>query len=275
MPLVTLLTGAEMPIADNATELITAALAVVGVDSRTIVWSDAAAMAEPSDAVIISTTWDYSRAADRFVAALRSAAGPVYNPVDVVEWNLHKKYLIELSAAGVAVVPTRLIRPGDDADLGSGEVVLKPAISAGAHGLGRFDAAEPAAAEHLNALLQLGDVLVQPFRPEVLDGERSLIFLGGVFSHAVRKVPADNDFRVQEELGGMTTAYRPTDAELQLAETALAQVDAPVLYARVDLIGSRGGPLLMELELIEPDLFLSHSDGAAGRLADAIRTILI
>lgn len=269
-PSVTLLTGTDLHIDDAETPALAAALADRGVRSRIVEWRDAAAMAEPSDLLVIRATWDYTTRVDEFVTALRAAPAPVANPVEVVEWNLHKGYLVELAAAGVPVVPTVLIRPGDDPPLGTGAIILKPTISAGARGLGRFDAGDPAAAAHLSALLSSGDVLLQPFLPDILDGETSLLFFGGVFSHAVRKVPAVQDFRVQGRHGGVTTAWSATEAELAVAAVALAQIAAPLLYARVDLVSTATGPLLMELELIEPDLFLSYSPGAFGRFADAI-----
>ena len=188
----------------------------------------------------------------------------------MIERNVAKRYLIELADAGVPVVPTRLLQPGDGLAGATGRIVLKPEIAAGADGIGLFDPDDPAAATHLAALYGRGNVLLQPYLPSVRDGERSLMYLGGSYSHAVRKVPAGGDFRVQVEHGGVTTPYDPSAAERRVADRALAAVAADLLYARVDLVTTPDGPLLMELELIEPELFLTHADGALDRFAGVI-----
>lgn len=268
-PRVSLLTGVGVP-ADPETTLLVTALARRGIDAPVVAWSDATAMADPGDLVIIRTTWDYTHTPTAFVEALRRCPAPLWNPVDVVADNIHKRYLLELAAAGVPVVPTRLLVPGDDLTGVTGRIVLKPEVSAGADGIGLFDAADPAAAAHLATLLDRGAVLLQPYMPQVQTGERSLIFLGGTFSHAVHKVPAAGDFRVQEHHGGRSQPCVPTADELRVADLALATVGTELLYARVDLLVTAEGPLVMELELIEPSLFLEQDEHAPDRLAAAI-----
>lgn len=272
MPLVVMLSGNNLPVPDPEMPLLEDALADLGVQTRVVLWADQAGLAEPADLVVIRSTWDYTNDADGFLAALRTIGAPLANPVDVVAWNSHKGYLVELAAVGVPVVPTVLIRRGapDEEPLPPGEIIVKPAIAAGAFGIGRFDAAGPASAAHISVLLQTGDVLVQPFQPAVMSGERSLMYLGGEFSHAVRKVPANGDFRVQEFYGGRNHQHEPTSAEFSVAHAALAAVPADLLYARVDLVPSADGPLLMELELIEPYLFLTDAAGSTQRFAAAI-----
>ncbi|MEP6980325.1 MAG: hypothetical protein ABJA16_06135 [Nakamurella sp.] len=270
-PRITLLTGAAMPVPDRETALLRAALDDIGVAHRVVTWSDEQALADPGDLVVVRTTWDYAATPDLFLTTLRRWGPAVWNPWEVIRRNVHKGYLVELAAAGVPVVPTRLLRGGDRLEGASGRIVLKPAIAAGADGIGLFHVGDPAAATHLDELWTRGDVLLQPFVAEVADGERSLIYLGGRFSHAVRKVPAAGDFRVQEEHGGRTTAYLPSADELRVAEAALAQIGQDLLYARVDLVVTPVGPLLMELELIEPALFLDHDQRAPHRFAEVIR----
>lgn len=272
-PRVSLLTGVGVP-TDPETTLLVAALDRLGIDAPVVAWSDAAAMADPGDLVVIRTTWDYTHTPTEFVEALRRCAAPLWNPLEVVEGNIHKRYLLDLAAAGVPVVPTRLLVPGAELTGVVGRIVLKPEISAGADGVGLFDATDPAAAAHLVSLLERGDVLLQPYMAEVETGERSLIYLGGEFSHAVHKVPATGDFRVQEHHGGRSEACRPTADELRVADLALAGVRTDLLYARVDLLVTADGPLLMELELVEPSLFLELDERAPGRLADAIAAAL-
>src|SRR5204862_3736273 len=134
-----------------------------------------------------------------------------------------------------------------------------------AFGTIRARAASEEARGHLAQLVRHGDALVQPFVHEVEHGEVSLMYFGGVLSHAVRKRPGAGDFRVQAEHGGSVQAHVPTDAEREVARAALAAVPVAATYARIDLVTTAGGPLLMEAELIEPELFLPFAAGAAPR----------
>ena len=273
MPTVLLLTAESLPAGaeDNDTGELVAALGLLGVRAEVRPWS--AALPDDVDLAVIRTTWDYTVRLPEFLATIESYRFPVANSPATVRWNAHKGYLAELGAAGVAVVPTVLLRRGDDAvlpDLGAPRVIIKPATSAGARGVGLFDAASPDAAAHLRELLAVGDALVQPFQPSVHDGERSLLFLGGEFSHAIRKVPATGDFRVQARHGGRNLPHTVSSAELDVAAAAIAQIPEQLLYARVDVIGTSDAPMIMELELIEPELFLPMAPGSADRLAGAI-----
>ncbi len=261
---------------DIETCLVADELARSGVDSTTLDWSAPEVPTVRADLAVIRSTWDYTTRLGEFLSVLGRLPMPLLNPLPVVRWNSHKGYLAELGAAGVPVVPTQLVRVGVAASLppmAAARIIIKPAVSAGAVGVGLFDAGSAAALDHLATITAHSDALVQPFIGEVVDGERSLIHLGGVYSHAVRKTPADGEFRVQEHLGGTNRPYTAAAAELAAAEAALAVVPggpAALLYARIDLVGSAENPLVMELELIEPQLFLPHSPGAAERLADAI-----
>jgi glutathione synthase/RimK-type ligase-like ATP-grasp enzyme len=228
--------------------------------------------------VVIRTTWDYTTCLSEFLEWVRSAAAVtrVVNPAALIEWNAHKRYLLDLAYAAVPVLPTVLVERGSDEqtvrsvlDEHDGEIVIKPAVSVGAIGTIRSGAAEPVAVEHLRELVATGDALVQPFEPSVTRGETSLVYLGGEFSHAVRKVPAAGDYRVQVFHGGVNHAHTASSDELAVGRAALAALDAEVTYARVDLVMTERGPVLMELELIEPQLFLEF-DGAAARYADVI-----
>lgn len=272
MPHVLLLTAESLPHEDLDTQLLAAALTERGVGSTVAAWT--LLTGSPSaDLAIVRTTWDYTFRRDEFLAFIDSLAIPVANPPAVIRWNSHKGYLVELAAAGVPMVPVTMIGRGAPAVLptiDAARIIIKPTVSAGARGVGLFDADDPAAIEHLAALVDVGDALVQPFEPSVTQGERSLLFLGGAFSHAVRKVPADGDFRVQTRHGGRNLPHTASDAERRVAQFALDQVDAELLYARVDLVGPPDAPLLMELELIEPEIFLPTAPGSADRLADAV-----
>ena len=285
MPTVLLLTAATKFPDDGETSMLAAALADLGVQSRIIAWTADGLADVAADLVVIRTTWDYTTRLPEFLTVLGSLSVPLRNDLDIVRWNSHKGYLIDLAEAGVPVVPTVLLRAADLVDgaapplpdFGTPEMVIKPAVSAGARGAGRFPAGAPQASEHLLAVLGAGDALVQAFQPEVASGERSLVFLGGRLSHAVLKTPAPGDYRVQEWLGGANSAHLASAAEIGVATAALAAVPGgpgKLLYARVDLIGGPDTPLVMELELIEPSLFLPFAASSAGLLARAAVALL-
>jgi glutathione synthase/RimK-type ligase-like ATP-grasp enzyme len=264
---------------DPESHLLVAALIDLGIDVAVRPWDDATDWgAVPL--VVVRTPWDYTDARDEFVAWARTvdAATQLVNPVSVLEWNSHKSYLLEMSARGVPVVATTLVRrnssSSDQARVladHDGELVIKPAVSVGAIGALRASASSAAARTHLAKLLLDSDVLVQPLVHSVLsEGETSLIYFGGEFSHAVRKIPAAGDYRVQNHYGGQVVAHMPTAAELAVGSAALTVTPSPTTYARVDLVLVGAQPSVMELEVIEPELFLGHDDAAAARFAAQI-----
>jgi len=273
---VLLLTAESLPHEDLDTQLLASALTELGIGSSIVPWTLVSDRTE-ADLAVIRTTWDYTFRRDEFLGFLGSLPMPVANPPAVARWNSHKGYLAELGAAGVPVVPVTMVPRGGQAlvpPVGADRIIVKPAISAGARGVGLFASDDPAAVEHLAALIEVGDALVQPFEASVAEGERSLLYLGGTFSHAIRKIPADGDFRVQTRYGGQNLPHRAGPAELAAAQAALDRVDAELLYARVDLVGTIESPLVMELELIEPELFLPMAPGSAELLAAAIAALL-
>ncbi len=263
---------------------LVAALTERGATARVEPWDaeDAVAGWSAADLVAVRTTWDYSARRDEFLAwaAGVAASTPLQNPPAVIEWNSHKRYLVELAAAGVPVVPTRLVPAGSAPEPLSaccpefrGRVVVKPAVSAGGRGAHR--GLGPELDEALAELVAVGDALVQPAVESIEgEGEVSLIRLGARWSHAVRKFPAAGGFLVHERHGGRLADHEPTPRELEVAEAALACSPAPVHAARVDLVRVDGEPVVMELELIEPELFLRRSPDAAGMLADALLATL-
>ena len=285
MPKILLLTAETLPHDDHETELVAAALADLGVEAPIVPWTHPGLSDIPADLAVIRSTWDYTTVLPAFLDVIEKLPMPLTNPAAVVRWNCHKGYLTELAEAGAPVVPTRLFRASDFADgvpivlptFGTPEIIVKPAVSAGAVGVARFASDSAEAVAHLTTILRTADALVQPFQPEVAAGERSLIHLGGVFSHAVRKTPAAGEFRVQEQFGGINRPHSPSGAELAAAAAALATVPGGsdvLTYARIDLVGSEDRPLIMELELIEPELFLPSAPGSAQRLARALAALV-
>ena len=257
------------------------ALLAAGVAASDHPWDDAEVDWAAADLVAVRTPWDYTDRRAEFLAwaAGVDAATALQNPLEVLRWNSHKAYLVELAAAGVPVVPTTLVRAGDPdagaalAGRGGAAVVVKPAVGAGGRGTSRGPADELRGT--LEELVADGDALVQPAVESIgREGEVSLVRLGGTWSHAVRKVPAAGGFLVHERHGGHVLDHTPTSREVAVAEAALARSPAPVHAGRVDLVRLDGEPVVMELELIEPELFLRRCADAPARLAAALLATL-
>jgi glutathione synthase/RimK-type ligase-like ATP-grasp enzyme len=268
----------------TADDLVAArALAERGVRVEALVWT-ADAPPTSADAVVIRSCWDYHlrEAAFRsWLDTLEAAGTLVLNPPALVRWNLHKSYMADLAARDVPVVPTVHTRASDPRNLadimgaeGWTSAVVKPAVSLSAYETWRVDAPPPAAAaERFTALRARSDVLVQRYVPEVTTaGEWSLVFFGHTFSHAVRKLPRDGDFRVQTEHGGSVILEHPPAAVLDAAAHALANLPAAPAYCRIDGVSADGRLLLMEAECIDPVLFFTEHPAAAGAFADEIVT---
>jgi glutathione synthase/RimK-type ligase-like ATP-grasp enzyme len=277
-----LATYAALPALTADDALLLPELARLGISARAAVWDDPTARWDDFDAVVIRSCWDYHRKPAAFQAWVRrlEAFGlRVLNPPAVLRWNADKRYLRDLASAGVPVIPTVWIDQGARTSLaeilsahGWSDVVVKPAVSASAHQTWRVAAADATDVQpRFSALAALGHVLVQPFVDEIrTTGEWSLVFLGGAFSHAVVKRPRDGDFRVQSEHGGSYTAAAPPEALIDAARAALAAAPGPCVYARVDGCVVDGVFRLMELELLEPGLFLATSPEAPRRFGRAI-----
>jgi glutathione synthase/RimK-type ligase-like ATP-grasp enzyme len=239
-----------------------------GLPVKYEVWNDPAVKWEDYEALVLKSPWDYFDQVDAFrqwLDELESKNVRVLNPTAIVRWNADKRYLLDIEKAGFAIVPTQLIPRYSSFDpevffqsWATEALIVKPVVSGGAKNT--FLIAKPAADQYkreIQALLKQEAYLVQPFMPEVQEqGEWSLIFFNGQYSHCVRKVPQRGDFRVQHYFGG---AIIPTDPPAAIREQArkLVQHFAPgCLYARVDGLESQGIFRLMELELIEPLLYL-------------------
>jgi hypothetical protein len=278
---VVLVTCAAYPEGDEDASALLKALESRGIDARFEVWSDAGVDWSPGVSVLRST-WDYTLRRAEFLA-WTSTVPALLNPAEVVLWNSDKVYLRELETAGVPITPTVVVSPGTAPSFPDGtEFVVKPSLGAGSRGAGRFSAA-PAALDHVAALHAAGrTVLVQPYLSGVDDaGETALIYFEGEFSHAIRKGPMLSPGTAHDvaETSGLfleenITARTPSPAELtvgaQAVEMLRTRFGGPLLYARIDLLPGPSGPVVVEVELTEPSLFLSFSDAAADRFADSI-----
>ncbi|MCC7382940.1 MAG: hypothetical protein IT384_13970 [Deltaproteobacteria bacterium] len=260
------------PDADRA--LLCDAVSREGVAAEWVAWNDPDVDWSRFRRLVIRATWDYYRHLDAFLRWVDARGARLANPADIVRWNAHKSYLNELEAEGVPTVPTEIVRRAGGTSVaeicgrrGWDRVVIKPAVSAGSFQTRRFETHQREEAEDFLARAER-DMMVQPYVPSVEgSGERSLIWIDGAFTHAMRKTARFSGDPERVE-GPLPIA----EDELEVAGRALAPREARLLYGRVDLARDRADrPMVMELELIEPSLFLAQHPPALERLAKAIK----
>lgn len=246
-----------------------------------IVWDDKEPDWSQFDACLIRSTSDYHEKYDQFLRWVARVGGsiPIWNSPEMTTWNADKAYLRDLSVKGIPTIPTLWLDQGSTADLdeiletrGWPIAVIKPSIGLGSQHLEKVHRGGPGCQQALDCLLQEHRVLVQPFLSSIEEmGEASLIYIHGKLAHAVKKWPANGDFRVQRNWGGTSELHKPTRAELDIGSAALACLDEAPLFGRVDIVTDQSlNPCLIEMELIEPDLFLRHTPATADLFADAI-----
>jgi glutathione synthase/RimK-type ligase-like ATP-grasp enzyme len=271
---IALATCAEVAEGDEDSPAVTAVLAARGIEAVPAVWDDAAVDWAPFDLVVVRSTWDYAERRDAFLAWARSLPR-VLNEVAVLTWNTDKHYLRELERAAIPVVPTRFVEPGEQFETPRSRYVVKPAVSAGSRHSASYEAGDDARA-HVARLHEMGrTVMIQPYLEGVDEqGETALIYLSGAYSHTVKKAallrpgmtPGDALYLEED----MRPAY-PTTSERNVADRALRALGSDnLLQARVDLLPTADGPVVLEVELTEPSLYLSYEGGATQRFADAI-----
>ncbi|WP_380168096.1 RimK family alpha-L-glutamate ligase [Jannaschia sp. R86511] len=284
-------TCADLPDGDPDDHLALPAMASAGLDVRYLAWDDEQAWQDPevrSSLVVVRSTWDYTLRREEFLAWAASVPH-LANPAEVIAWNTDKVYLDELVQAGLPVVPTRTVRPGEDvagavaeAFAGAAEVVVKPTVSAGSKDTRRHGDAAQALA-HAEQLLRAGrPVLVQPYLDGVDTlGETGMVVLDGTVSHAFRKgqllhadAEATDGLYAEEDIAATTATAEQLEVARSVTEFLLRRFPehAPLLYARVDTVpGPDGHPLLLELELTEPSLWLVADPGAGQEWAQVHR----
>lgn len=278
---VAFVTDTQWPDLTPDDQLAQAALRQLGREVRPVIWHAAVDWAQFS-AVVLRSTWDYHVRPAEFAAwldRLESQHIRVWNPVEVMRWNMNKRYLRQLEEKGVRIVPSVWIKQGETPALkevsnGWPRTVLKPLVSANAYNTWLVDE-EGDWETKLATILKESDAVAQEFMPEVqTEGEWSLIFFDGQFSHAALKTPKLGDFRTQMTHGGSTQPAAPDPGLIAQAQSVLDKVSAPLLYARVDGVVRAGQFHLMELELIEPFLFLEFGQGAPERFARNLQRFL-
>jgi hypothetical protein len=274
---IALVSCVALPEPDADMAPLAAAVRAAGLSCEVVGWDDPSVDWSRFDLTLLRATWNYPQALPEFLAWLArvDTVTRLWNPQELVRWNLHKGYLLELAARGIPVVPTELVRMGSTVSLadimaarGWHELVVKPAVSAGSFRTIRTDQRSLEAGEaHLRSLSAERDVLVQEYVPAVEGyGERALIWIDGALTHAVRKSP-----RFEGDAEQVSETMPITAAEAALAERVLASIDLPKLYARVDMApGREGQPVLMEVELVEPSLFFSACPQAPERMVRAL-----
>ncbi len=258
------------------------ALQRLGLSTVRIDWSRSGVDWSRYRCAVFRTTWDYFDRFAEFTSWLHQIATQteLYNSASLVKWNMDKHYLADLAARGVPIVESRFIERGSTVNLsdvlaetGWTDAVIKPCVSGAARHTYRIGSATAASLDSLvQQLLVEESVMLQPFQRDVTEhGEDSLMVINGKFTHAVRKMPKAGDFRVQDDHGGTASPYTPRAAQIELAERAMAACRPTPAYGRVDLIQNNDGELaVMELELIEPELWLRYHPPAADEFAKAI-----
>lgn len=299
MKTVYLVSGQDVKQFDNEAEILINALKKRDIEGELVCWDDSKVDWDKPALVVIKSASDYSWKLDSFLdwAGRVSEKTRLWNPLQVLEWNSDKNYLMQLQKAGIPMPPTILIDKGTRFDLRDllkdrdwGEIVVKPTISVGSLGLRRFKRGDPEAEKQCALITQKGftdsvlgtsftfppsDALVQPFVPEIFSaGEASHIFFGGELSHSVIKKVKYGDFRAHPGFGATVNLYVASGCEVKCAEDALSLAPSMPEYARVDMIPGADGPLLLEMELIEPWLFFPLIEGSVEHYADHISNSL-
>jgi glutathione synthase/RimK-type ligase-like ATP-grasp enzyme len=282
---VALVTYRDLPDLNADDRLAAGALTRLGLSTDAVCWDDPAVNWLDYRAVVLRSTWDYHRRAGEFHAwidRMEAIGASLWNPPHVLRWNTDKKYLARCANPQLHPPPTAILDRGAAVDLralldmrGWEEAVMKPTISADGLSTERTSLANAASDQGtLDSMLARGDVLIQELVPEIrFRGEISMMFFGGVFSHAVVKRPKAGEFRVQERLGGMIARTDPPPALIASGHAVLDEHAPGCLYARVDAVEAAERFVLMEVELVEPSLYLEHAPESAAAFARAVQRI--
>lgn len=244
-----------------------------GLDMHYEIWDNPDVDWPSYDAVILKSTWDYHEKYDRFTQwldQLEKTGARLFNPIQTVRWNSDKRYLKEVMADGFPVAPSLFFEPGERPDisglfaqLGTGKLIAKPCVSAGARGTFIINKSEAGEQQpRIHSFMDEKNYIIQPFIEEIKQGEWSLFFFNGKYSHCVLKVPKTDDFRVQPQHGGVISSQQASADMIARADQYVQRYARGTLYCRVDVVRYSGKLTLMELEMIEPYLFLDTAAGA-------------
>lgn len=282
-----LATSSELPELDPDCQPLLHALRARGIDARPVIWDDPGVNWAALDLVVIQSTWDYHGRRDEFLRWTEHVASVsrLLNPAEVIRWNTEKLYLQAFADQGIPCVPTVWIPQGTTLNLqaamaekGWSEAILKPTISAGS--VNTFRVTSETISDCQTKLEQLKaekGMMLQPYLKEIeTRGELSMIYFEGRFSHAVLKTPATGDFRIQEKYGGTTQPTEASEKQQAFGRHVMDAVGQGCLYGRVDVLcGPDSDCRLMELELVEPNLYLKYAPGSAENLSKIIENRLV
>jgi glutathione synthase/RimK-type ligase-like ATP-grasp enzyme len=271
---IVLATAADQPDVTASDELYAAALRRRGFEVLGAAWNGPRAAFDGASAVVLRSTWGYYRAAAEFSAWTETIATStrLFNPIGLVRWNLRKDYVGKLAAAGIRTPGTRIVAREVAAiervfdEMGWQRAVVKPATGGGGHSVELLS--RDALADDVPGLAA-GDVLVQEFLPEIADGELSMVYFDGVFSHAIRKRPPRGEFRVNSRFGATRASETPSRDVAEQGVAALRALPETPLYARVDGVVRDGALIVIEVEVLEPALFMEFDPSSAERFAEA------
>ena len=257
-----------------------------GLDITAEIWDDLQVDWSKYDVALLKTPWDYHQKYEQFqqwLSKIQLQGIRLLNDFDTVRWNMDKHYLAEIAQSGFNVIPTLFLEKGREGDLlplfeklNTAALIIKPCVSAGSKNtivLRKEEALKQKAA--VEALLSEGDYMAQPLMHEVQEGEWSFVFFNGSYSHAIIKKPKAGDFRVQQVYGGTITPVQPHPSQIEQAAAYVQRFAPNAFYARVDGLMVNNKFMLMEIELIEPFLYLSYGEGAVERYYEALKEQLI
>jgi glutathione synthase/RimK-type ligase-like ATP-grasp enzyme len=274
-----ILTCARLPELLESDKKLIPLFAKENISAIAVIWDNESIDWTEFDCLIFRNTWDYYQKENAFntwLNKIESLGIKTFNPISVIQKNKHKFYLKELEKEGISILPTIFFEKNSTQNLRNlipenwEKIVIKPAFSAGSYLTKLIDRSElESIQEEFNEHFETKDFLLQEFRSEIKDlGETSFIFFDGKFSHAVNKKPVENDFRVQIQYGGKYTLIEPNQDLVLQAELVVSKISEKLLYARVDGIVIENKLHLMEIELIEPDLYFDLADGARERFVE-------
>jgi len=278
---IALATAEQYPELSPDDQVLHAAMKQRGLDAQAVIW-DRATDWSRFDVVVVRSIWDYHLKYERYLAwlaALDTSGARVYNPTFVLRWNADKRYLVDLQHKHVRTAPTRVISRADHASLagvmneaGWRNAVVKPTVSSTGYETWFVSAPctdyEEQRFAHQSSRMA---VLVQEFVPQVQAGEFSFVFIAGQYTHCILKRAAANDFRVHMEHGGTVEAIKPPASQIEWAESVIATMGEEAwTYARVDAVAAPDGMVLMEFELLDPELFFAYNASACERFIDTV-----
>ena len=263
-------------------DLVKPHLAKLGWTVDDVCWRDQTVDYSQYDVVVVRSTWDYQAFAEQFMQTLlriEVSGARLENSFKLMKWNVSKSYLKDLESHGVPILPSIWLSSFDSASIHNAfshfeasEIIIKPLVSANADFTYRLSKDDFRKKEQaIKKELDTREIMIQAFEKTILDkGEFSLFYFDGEYSHAINKMPANGDFRVQEEHGGQLRSIEPSAAMLSLAQKTLAALPDKALYARIDMLQTDKGLAIIEVELIEPSLYFNMDKASSKRFADAI-----